>query len=91
MTWVIERLNRDGSVAARTHYQVSNETTTTLTLGRALDNDMVIRSDCPSPFDLATPDQFAMVAERQCAQNRIDNGGWQKTAHEVWADRKSVV
>ena len=52
-----------------------------------LDNDMVIRSDCPSPFDLATPDQFAMVAERQCAQNRIDNGGWQKTAHETWAKR----
>ena len=52
-----------------------------------LDNDMVVRSDCPSPFDLATPNQFAMVAERQCAQNRIDNGGWQKTAHEVWARR----
>lgn len=52
-----------------------------------LDNDMVIRSDCPSPFDLATPDQFAMVAERQCAQNRIDNGGWQKSAHEIWAKR----
>jgi hypothetical protein len=28
-----------------------------------------------------------MVAERQCAQNRIDNGGWQKTAHEIWAKR----
>ncbi len=26
-------------------------------------------------------------AERQCAQNRIDNGGWQKTAHEIWAKR----
>ncbi len=36
---------------------------------------MVIRSDCPSPFALAQPGQFAMVAERQCAQNRIDNGG----------------
>jgi hypothetical protein len=48
---------------------------------------MVIRSDCPSPFDLAQPGQFAMVAERQCAQNRIDNGGWQKTAHEIWAKR----
>ena len=52
-----------------------------------LDNDMIIRSDCPSPFDLAAPDQFAMVAERQCAQNRIDNGGWQKSAHEIWAKR----
>ena len=52
-----------------------------------IDNDMVIRSDCPSPFDLAQPGQFAMVAERQCAQNRIDNGGWQKTAHEIWAKR----
>lgn len=48
---------------------------------------MVIRSDCPSPFELAQPGQFAMVAERQCAQNRIDNGGWQKTAHEIWAKR----
>ncbi|MDX1925285.1 MAG: hypothetical protein SFV81_02130 [Pirellulaceae bacterium] len=52
-----------------------------------LDNDMVIRSDCPSPFDLASPEEFAMVAERQCAQNRIDNGGWQRTAHEIWANR----
>ncbi len=52
-----------------------------------LDNDMLIRSDCPSPFDLAEPDQFAMVAERQCAQNRIDNGDWQKSAHEIWARR----
>ncbi|AMV35356.1 hypothetical protein VN12_24735 [Pirellula sp. SH-Sr6A] len=52
-----------------------------------IDNDMVIRSDCPSPFDLAKPGKFAMVAERQCAQNRIDNGGWQKTAHEIWAER----
>jgi len=52
-----------------------------------IDNDMVVRSDCPSPFELAEPDQFAMVAERQCDQNRIDNGGWQKTAHEIWAKR----
>ena len=52
-----------------------------------IDNDMVIRSDCPSLFDLAKPGQFSMVAERQCAQNRIDNGGWQKTAHEIWAKR----
>jgi hypothetical protein len=45
MTWVLERLNRDGSVAARTYCQTSqtsDETTTTLTLGRALDSDMVI-------------------------------------------------
>ena len=52
-----------------------------------IDNDMVIRSDCPSPFELAEHGQFAMVAERQCAQNRIDNGGWQKTAHDIWAKR----
>ncbi len=26
-----------------------------------IDNDMVIRSDCPSPFELAEPGQFAMV------------------------------
>jgi hypothetical protein len=52
-----------------------------------IDNDMVIRSDCPSPFEFTQPGQFAMVAERQCTQNRIDNGGWQKTAHEIWAKR----
>ncbi len=43
-----------------------------------IDNDIVIRSDCPSPFELAQPGQFAIVAERQCAQNRIDNGGLAK-------------
>lgn len=48
-----------------------------------IDNDMVIRSDCPSPFELAQPGQFAMVAERQCAQNRIDNGGCQKCARDL--------
>ncbi|MEO1615488.1 MAG: hypothetical protein AAFV88_06535 [Planctomycetota bacterium] len=55
-----------------------------------LDNDMVIRSDCPSPFEIAPPDKFAMVTERQCAQNRLDNGGWQKRAHEIWAKRCSM-
>ncbi len=35
-----------------------------------IDNDMVIRSDCPSPFELAEPGQFAMVAERQLALKR---------------------
>jgi hypothetical protein len=52
-----------------------------------LDNDMVIRSDCPSPFELVTPKQFGIVAERQCALNRIDDGGWQQRAHQIWADR----
>jgi hypothetical protein len=52
-----------------------------------LDNDMVIRSDCPSPFDLVGPKQFGIVAERQCAQNRIDDDGWQRRAHEIWAER----
>ncbi|WP_246112373.1 hypothetical protein [Allorhodopirellula solitaria] len=52
-----------------------------------LDNDMVIRSDCPSPFELVSPDRFAMVSDRQCAHNRLDNGGWQKRAHEIWAKR----
>lgn len=52
-----------------------------------LDNDMVIRSDCPSPFDLVGQKQFGMVAERQCAENRIDDGGWQRRAHEIWAER----
>jgi hypothetical protein len=56
-----------------------------------LDNDMVIRSDCPSPFDLVSPKKFGIVAERQCALNRIDNGGWQKRAHEIWAKRCGVA
>jgi len=55
-----------------------------------LDNDMLIRSDCPSPFDLLTPKQFGMVAERQSANNRIDNGGWQQRAQEIWARRCGV-
>jgi hypothetical protein len=55
-----------------------------------LDNDMLIRSDCPSPFDLLTPKQFGMVAERQSANNRIDNGGWQQRAQEIWAKRCGV-
>ena len=52
-----------------------------------LDNDMLIRSDCPSPFELVGPKQFGLVAERQCALNRIDDGGWQRRAHEIWATR----
>lgn len=56
-----------------------------------LDNDMVIRSDCPSPFDLVGPKQFGIVAERQCALNRIDNGGWQQRAHQIWAERCGVA
>jgi hypothetical protein len=52
-----------------------------------LDNDMLIRSDCPSPFELVGPKQFGVVAERQCALNRIDDGGWQRRAHEIWAER----
>ena len=48
---------------------------------------MVIRYDCPPPFELATPEQFVIVAERQCALNRIDDGGWQQRAHQIWADR----
>ena len=52
-----------------------------------LDNDMLIRSDCPSPFDLASPDKFAIVAERQCALNRLDDGGWQRKSHEEWGKR----
>jgi hypothetical protein len=56
-----------------------------------LDNDMLIRSDCPSPFDRVQPDQFGMVAERQCAQNRMDKGGWHRRAHTTWARRCALT
>ncbi|MEM9368201.1 MAG: hypothetical protein AAGD07_19570 [Planctomycetota bacterium] len=52
---------------------------------------MLIRSDCPSPFDRARLDQFGMVAERQCAQNRLDRGGWHRRAHVTWARRCGLV
>jgi hypothetical protein len=55
-----------------------------------LDNDMLIRSDCPSPFEMFSPKQFGIVAERQSAKNRIDNGGWQQRAHDVWASRCKI-
>lgn len=55
-----------------------------------LDNDMVIRSDCPSSFDLVTPTDFAMVSGRQSPQRRIDRASWNQMAHDEWAGRCGV-
>ncbi|MEM9368198.1 MAG: hypothetical protein AAGD07_19555 [Planctomycetota bacterium] len=52
-----------------------------------LDNDMLIREDCPSPFDLVTPEQFAMVAGRQRPDRRVDESSWGARAHRIWASR----
>jgi hypothetical protein len=56
-----------------------------------LDNDMVIRSDCPSPFDLVAPTDFAMVSGRQSPQRRVDRASWNQMAHEEWARRCEVL
>lgn len=56
-----------------------------------LDNDMVIRSDCPSPFDLVEPTDFAMVSGRQSPQRRVDRASWNQLAHEEWARRCDVI
>lgn len=55
-----------------------------------LDNDMVIRSDCPSPFELVEPTEFAMVSGRQSPQRRVDRASWNQMAHEEWARRCDV-
>jgi hypothetical protein len=52
-----------------------------------LDNDMLIREDCPSPFDLAKPNEFAMVAGRQRPDRRVDETSWGAKAHNIWAGR----
>ncbi|KAA5541546.1 hypothetical protein FYK55_18495 [Roseiconus nitratireducens] len=55
-----------------------------------LDNDMLIREDCPSPFDLVSPDQFAMVAGRQRPDRRVDESSWGARAHRTWATRMNT-
>lgn len=44
-----------------------------------LDNDMLIRSDCPSPFDAVSSDKFGIVPQR--------GGPWTRRSHVFWADR----
>jgi hypothetical protein len=56
-----------------------------------LDNDMVIRSDCPAPFDLVEPTDFTMVSGRQSPQRRVDRASWNQMAHEEWARRCDVI
>ena len=55
-----------------------------------IDNDMLIRSDCPSPFELVTPETFAMVSGRQSPHRRMDRGGWNHNAHVTWAQRCGI-
>ncbi len=43
---------------------------------------LVIRSDCPSPFELVAPTDFAMVSGRQSPQRRVDRASWNQMAHE---------
>ena len=56
-----------------------------------LNNDMVIRSDCPAPFDLVPPTNFAMVSGRQSPQRRVDRASWNQMAHEEWARRCDIL
>ncbi len=56
-----------------------------------LDNDMIIRSDCPAPFELVPPTDFAMVSGRQSPQRRVDRASWNQMAHEEWARRCDVI
>jgi hypothetical protein len=55
-----------------------------------LDNDMLIREDCPSPFDLVSPTEFAMVAGRQRPDRRVDEHSWGAKAHSTWATRMNT-
>jgi hypothetical protein len=56
-----------------------------------LDNDMLIRSDCPSPFAMIEPTDFAIVSGRQSSQRRVDRASWNQMAHEEWARRCDVI
>lgn len=55
-----------------------------------IDNDMLIRSDCPSPFELVGPENFGMVSGRQSPHRRVDRGGWNHDAHVTWANRCEI-
>ena len=50
-----------------------------------LDNDLVIRSDCPSPFDLAGQDKFAMVSCYQSLDRQTDAASWVHRVHTQWS------
>ena len=50
-----------------------------------LDNDMLIRSDCPSIFDLVSQDKFAMITCFQGVHRRTDQSCWSYRAHQKWA------
>ncbi|WP_430454888.1 hypothetical protein [Rhodopirellula europaea] len=51
---------------------------------------MLIREDCPSPFNLVSPSEFAMVAGRQRPDRRVDEHSWGAKAHSVWATRMNT-
>jgi len=52
-----------------------------------LDNDMLIRDDCPSPFDRVDRKQFGIVAGRQGMFHRLGRDSWAHRVHHVWARR----
>jgi FHA domain len=49
MTWVIERLNRDGSINSRVSVQAADDNIASISVGRALDNDVVIDDPHAAP------------------------------------------
>ncbi len=75
MTWVIERLNRDGSVNTRLNVQSTDDKITSITVGRALDNDVVIDDAHSAPhharLDFA-PDGSASLIDLG-SKNKIIN------------------
>lgn len=56
-----------------------------------LDNDMLIRDDCPSPFDRISESQFGLVAGRQGLFDRLGRDAWAYRAHGTWARRLGTV
>ena len=50
-----------------------------------LDTDMLIRDDCPSPFEMASKDQIGIVAGRQGIFGNLGKTSWAHRAHSIWA------
>ena len=52
-----------------------------------LDNDMLIRDDCPLPFDLVGKEQMGIIAGRQGVFRNLGKTSWAHRAHGIWAHR----
>jgi hypothetical protein len=52
-----------------------------------LDTDMLIRDDCPSPFELVGKEQMGMIAGRQGIFMNLSKTSWAHRAHGIWARR----